>query len=323
MKRREFITLVGGAVVNWPLAARAQQPTMPVIGWLGYTTFEKIPDIIATVERGLAESDFIEGSNFKFEYRFAEFHPERLPALAAELVQRQVDLIIMFALPPSGVRAMSKSVPIVFFLGGDPVKGGLVDSLNKPGGNITGVTVLNVELTGKRLELLHELIPAARLIGYLSSPVSAGSEKNELQAAARALGLQLLELIVESTGKFASAFAALAQANVGGVIVGQDSVFQRNSDQIVALAARHRIPAIYASRISATAGGLISYGTSYQDAYRIIGSYAGRILKGEKPADLPVQQVSKIETVINLNTAKALGFDIPATILARADEVIE
>jgi putative ABC transport system substrate-binding protein len=322
MRRRTFITLVGGAALS-PLTVRAQQQTMPVIGWLGIGTLEKIPDIILAVKRGLAESGLVEGRNFKFEYRFAEYHPERLAALAADLVHRKVDLVIMFAFPPSGVKAISRSIPIVFFTGGDPVKAGLVDSLNKPGGNITGVSVLNVELTGKRLELLHELIPAAKLIAYLGNPISAGSEKIELQTAARALGLQLLVLNANNTSEFEAAFATLVQENAGGIIVGNDAVLQRNSDQLATLAARHRIPAIYASRISAVAGGLMSYGTYYPEAYRIIGGYAGRILSGEKPADLPVQQVTKVELVINLKTAKASGFDISPTLLARADEVIE
>jgi putative ABC transport system substrate-binding protein len=322
MRRREFIGgLIGSVAVSIPLAARGQQQTMPVIGYLGYTTLEKIPDIILEIKHGLTDNGFIEGRNFKFEYRFAEFHPERLGALAADLVQQQVDLIIMFAFPPSGEFWASPLPPIVFFTGADPVKSGLVDSLNRPGGNMTGVTVLNTELTGKRLEILHEVIPAAKKIAYLGSSLKL--EENEVQAAAQTLGLQLLMLNANDTSEFQGAFAMAVQENAGGVVVGQDAVFQRNSDQLIDLAARHRIPAIYASRISTVAGGLISYGTSYRDAYRTIGSYAGRILKGAKAADLPVQQVTKIETVINQKTAKALGLDIPAATLTRADEVIE
>jgi putative ABC transport system substrate-binding protein len=323
MKRREFIGLVGGAAVATPLVARAQHPAIPVIGFLGYTTLEKIPDIILEVKHGLAENGFIEGRNFKFEYRFAEFHPERIGALAEDLVQQQVDLIIMFAIPPSGEFWASPLPPIVFFAGDDPVKVGLVKSLNHPGENRTGVVVLNTELTGKRLELLHELVPAAKKVAYLGSQNSARFETQEAQVAAHALGLELLILSAKDTNEFEGVFATLVQKNAGGVIVGQDPVFQRNSDQLVAVATRHRMPAIYASRISTVAGGLISYGTSYRDAYRIIGGYAGLKLKGAKAADLPVQQVTKIETVINLKTAKAMELIIPATLLAGADEVIE
>ena len=323
MKRREFIGLIGG-VAAWPVVARAQQPKMPVIGFLGYGTLEKIPDIVLEVKHGLAENSFIEGRNFKFEYRFAEFHPERLGALAADLVQHRVDLMIIFAFPSFGDQFWTSPLPpIVFFAGTDPVKSGLVDSLNRPSLNRTGVTVLNTDLIGKRLELLHEVIPAAKKIAYLGSQTSAKFEKGELKVAAHTLGLELLILNANRTSEFEEAFATLVQENAGGVIVGQDALFQRNSDQLIALAARNRIPAIYASRISTLAGGLISYGTSYRDAYRIIGSYAGRILKGEKAADLPVQQVTKIEMILNLKTARTLGLDIPAATLSRADEVIE
>jgi putative tryptophan/tyrosine transport system substrate-binding protein len=322
MKRREFVGLLGGLAAAWPVVARAQQQAMPVIGYLGYTTLEQIPDIVLGVKRGLAEYGFVEERNFKFEYRFAEGHPDRIAALAADLVQQQVDLIIMFAIPASGeLFWRSPLPPIVFFSGGDPVRGGLVKSLNNPGVNRTGVAVLNTELTGKRLQLLHEVIPAANKIAYLGSRLKL--EESEVQVAAHTLGLQILMLNADNTSEFERAIATASKENAGGVIVGQDALFQRNNDQLIALAALHRIPAIYASRISPAAGGLISYGAAYRDAYRTIGNYAGRILKGEKPADLPVQQVTKVELVINLKAAKALGIEIPASLLARADEVIE
>jgi putative tryptophan/tyrosine transport system substrate-binding protein len=312
-----------GATVTLPLAVRAQQPPVPTIGYLAAGTLEKTRDIVTGVHRGLAETGYVEGRNLAVEYRWAEYDLDRLAALAADLVRRQVALIIAFALPPAA-KAISQSIPIVFFAGFDPVKVGLIDSLNRPGGNMTGVSVRNIEGIGKRLEILHELVPAAKVIAYLGgSPLTAEPEARELSVAAGVLGLRLLVLSASDPNEFASAFERLAREKAEGLVVGSDAALQRNSDQLAALAARHKIPAIYASRISTAGGGLMSYGTYYADGYRIVGNYAGRILSDEKPADLPVQQVTKVELVINLKTAKASGFDVPPALLARADEVIE
>lgn len=326
MRRREFIAGLSSAV-TFSRAASAQQSAMPVVGWLGYLSPDKVGDVVAGVRLGLAEAGYTEGRNLAIEYRWAEARMERLPSLFAELVQLRVAVIIAIAQPPlADLLAASQSIPIVFFEGVDPVAKGLVASLNRPGGNVTGVSVLNFAVLSKRLEILHELAPTAKRIAYLGNPSTPGlaeAEGVQLKTVAGALGLELLVLHARSPNEFEDAFATLVREQADALIVGQDAMLQRNSEPIAALAVRHRKPAIYASRISALAGGLISYGGVYRDAYRIIGNYTGRILNGEKPADLPVQQLSKVELLINLKAAKALDLTVPPTLLARADEVIE
>jgi putative tryptophan/tyrosine transport system substrate-binding protein len=326
IKRREFIAGLGSAAA-WPLAARAQQPTLPVIGYLDAGSLETRRESVAALHRGLSETGYFEGRNLAVEYRWAEDRLDRLPALAADLVRRQVAVI--FATPtPAAVaaKATTKSIPIVFTTGADPVEIGLVASLNRPGGNLTGMSNLSTAVAGKRLALLHELMPAAPLIACLvnpTNPVFSEGETRELQDAARTLGVRLLILKASDPSEFEAAFATLVLERAGGLVVGSDVLFSNHSDQLVALAARYRMPAIYGYPATAAAGGLISYGTETLRSFRQAGVYAGRILKGEKPADLPVQQITKIDLVINLKTAKALGLTIPETLLATADEVIQ
>jgi putative ABC transport system substrate-binding protein len=322
MRRRQFITLLGGAAA-WPLAARAQQRAMPVIGFLNSASLDLTARLVQAFRQGLGESGFVEGRNVAIEYRWAENQPERLPELAADLVRRRVTVIAATGAVASARAAKSATttIPIVFYTGVNPVEFGLVASLNRPGGNLTGVTTLAGELTPKRLELLHELVPTATVFGVLVNPIRVGFESEE--AAARALGLQIHFLPAGTERDFDTAFATLLRVRAGGLVIGPDGFFISRSEQLAALALRHAIPAAFQFREFAAAGGLMSYGTSNSDMYRLVGAYAARILKGEKPADLPVQQATKIELIINLKTANALGLTVPPTLIARADEVIE
>jgi putative tryptophan/tyrosine transport system substrate-binding protein len=329
MRRRDFIAGLGGAMA-WPLAARAQQRALPVIGFLSDGSLETRRDYLAVFLRGLAETGYVEGRNITIEYRWTENRGDRLPALAADLVRRQVAVIAT----PAGstasalaAKAATQSIPIVFITGSDPVQIGLIGSVNRPGGNATGVMVLGAELAAKRLELLHQSVPAATLVAHLINPfnqVFADFESSAAQAAARALGVRLLTLKAREPHEIDTAFESLIRQQVGALMVSSDTFFLMSQrDQLVALAARHRVPAIYGRREGAAAGGLMSYGVDFADALRQAGVYTGRILNGEKPADLPVQQATKIELVINLKTAKALGITFPTALLVRADEVIE
>jgi putative tryptophan/tyrosine transport system substrate-binding protein len=327
LRRREFITLLGGAA-TWPLAARAQQPPMPLIGYLGVSSFEKSAGrSLHAFKRGLAESGYVEDRNVTIEYRWADDEYDRLPALAVELVQRGVEVLVAAGSPAAlPAKAATTVIPIVFMIGSDPVELGLVAGLNRPGGNLTGVAYLNVEVAPKRLELLHELIPTAKSIALLvnpANPVVADAQAKELQAAISTLGLNLMLVKASNPLEMEDAFATLVRERVEALQIGVDPLFGNHVDQLVALAARHKVPTIYPWREFTAAGGLMNYGSSIPDAYRQVGVYTGQILKGAKPADLPVQRPTKLQFVLNLKTAKALGLEIPPTLLARADEVIE
>jgi putative ABC transport system substrate-binding protein len=326
IRRRDFITLLGGAAA-WPLAARAQPTALPLVGWLGLgTSPDDARETVAAVKQGLAKTGFVEGRNFAFEYRFAEYHPERLPSLAADLVSRHV--AVMFT-PTTAATLAAKgttdTIPIVFLIAIDPVAYGLMASFNRPGGNITGVTNLGNLLAAKRLEVLHELVPAASLFAVLANPDSPLStfEAKELQAAAGVLGVRLLIVNAAVPNEFSVAFATAAQQRAGALLVTNDSLFINRHDQLIALAARHAMPTMYLYRTAVEAGGLMSYSSDLAEVGRIVGGYVGRILRGEKPADLPVQQATKVELVINLMTAKTLSLTVPITLIGRADEVIE
>jgi putative ABC transport system substrate-binding protein len=326
MRRRDFITLVGGAIVGLSFSARAQQPALPVIGYLGLNSPEGQAILVAGFRKGLGETGFVEGRNVRIEFRWAGGQFERMPALIADLVRDRVTVI--FAGAPSAVRAaqaQTATIPIVFHMGEDPIKEGLVASLNRPGANVTGVSDFANQLAGKRLGLLRDTASKAPVFALLVRPShpNAESDIKEALAAARMLGLDLRALTADNEREIDTAFAAMAQLRVGALLVNIDPFFSERREQITALAARHALPAIYALREFATAGGLMSYGADRTESSRLAGIYAGRILKGEKPADLPVQQASKFEFVINLKTAKALGLEIPAGVLAIADEVIE
>jgi ABC-type uncharacterized transport system substrate-binding protein len=325
MKRRAFITLLGSAAA-WPLAARAQQPAMPVIGFLRSTSLGDAAHMVAAFGQGLNEAGFIEGQNVAIEYRSAEGQADRLPVLVADLVRRQGALIVGNTLSAHAAKAATTTVPIVFVTGGDPVKDGLVASLSRPGGNVTGVSFLNSVLGAKRLELLHQLVPKATLIAVMGeNPISPDTEaeQRDLLVAAQTIGQQLIVLDVSSDLEIETAFTMLVQRGAGALHVGTGAFMYSHRELIVTLAARHRIPAIYNWREAVAAGGLMSYAPSITDAYRQAGIYAGRILKGEKPGDLPVMLPTKFEFVVNVKTAKALGLEIPDKLLALADEVIE
>jgi putative ABC transport system substrate-binding protein len=328
MRRREFITLLGGAAVAWPVAARAQQRSMPVIGFLSPTSPNSRAELIAAFHQGLAEVGYVEGRNVAIEYRWAKDQNEQLPFMAADLVQRRVSVIVAIdgTAAALAAKAATSTIPIVFIVGADPVELGLVASLGRPGGNITGVGALAVGTAAKRLQLLHELVPAAAGIAFLRNPTNpyfSALETRELQAAATVLGVRLLLLNASSPHEIEVAFANLVAQRAGAFLLGTDPFFMTARDQLVALANRHTVPAIYPFREDAAAGGLVSYGASNRDAFRLVGDYTGRILSGDRPADLPVQQVTRIEMAINLKTANALGLTVPLPLLARADEVIE
>jgi putative tryptophan/tyrosine transport system substrate-binding protein len=325
VKRRDFMALVGGAAASAPFVARAQQQAMPVIGYFHFATPGYAPTAAAFLQ-GLKETGYIEGQNVAIEYRWAEGQYDRLPAMAADLVGRKVDLIAAFGPPLArAAKNATSTIPIVFEVGNDAVAAGLVASLARPGGNATGLSILFTQLTPKRLELLCELVPQARTIALLVNPNSPTAEPSirDTQEAARAKGVQLSILNASTENEIDMAFANFTNLQAGGLIVAADPFFDTRRAQLVAPAARYKIPTIYFSRESVAAGGLISYGSSLTAVYRQMGLYAGRILKGEKPADLPVEQPTKFEMAINLKTAKALGLDVPSSIVARADEVIE
>ena len=327
MKRREFVTLLGGAVAAWPLAARAQQPAMPVVGFIHILSPETVPRFVPAFRQGLKEVGYVESQNVAVEYRWARGQYDRLPGMVADLVRRQVAVIAATGGDPSPqiAKAATQTIPIVFTANSDPVAQGLVTSLNRPGGNVTGVTIFGPAAVTKRLQLLRDLMPQVVAIAYLMNPSNPNAEF-ELQAAqtaARSLGLEMLVLRAGTERELDTALATTAQQRAGALLVASDTFFVGRREQVVTLAARHQLPAIYYLREFAEAGGLMTYGNSLPDVYRHVGVYVGRILKGEKPADLPVVQSTKFELIVNLKTAKALGLDIPPNFLTLADEVIE
>jgi putative ABC transport system substrate-binding protein len=325
MKRREFICLIASGAAAWPLPTRAQQPAMPVIGFLNGEKSSEYAKYVAAFRQGLNETGIAEGQNARLEFRWAEGHRERMTELAADLVARQVAVIVATGGSNLIAKAATSTIPIVCAVGADPVQLGLVESINRPGGNITGVSVFTTTLEAKRLELLHELVPRASVIGVLFDPNWSGASNQlpEVEAAARKIGQEIKVVNVSSEADIEAAFTSLTQARAGALSVTGNPFFLSQREQIIALAARHGIPAVYELRAFAEAGGLMTYGPSLADVYRQIGVYTARVLKGEKPADLPVLQPTKFELIINLKTAKALGLTIPPSLLATADEVIE
>ena len=327
MRRREFIALLGGAAAGWPLTARSQPAAMPVVGFLDPKSAGASAHFVSAFRQGLKEGGYVEGQNIAIEFRWAEGRNDQLPTMAADLVRRQVAVIA--AISPSAAAAAKSAtttIPIVFQSGSDPVELGLVTSLNRPGGSITGISRLATALIPKLLELLHELAPDADNIAFLMNPASVNAEvkTREAQAAARSLGLKQLVILTAGTAtEIDTAFAAMAERRTNALLIGQDVFFNNQVEQLAALALRNKVPAIYSLREFAAAGGLMSYGASLADQYRLVGVYVGRILKGEKPGDLPVQQATKVELIINLKTANALGLSVPVPLLGRADEVIE
>jgi putative ABC transport system substrate-binding protein len=327
LKRREFIALLGGAAVGWPLATHARQAALPVIGFLNSGSPNAFAHLVTAFHVGLKETGYVEGQNVAIEYRWAESRYDQLPALAADLVSRRVAVIAATGGDQSAVAAKvaTKSIPIVFTAGGDPVRQGLVARLNQPSGNLTGISILTAAIESKRFGLLREMVPNAEVIGALVNPDSPGAELElrDIPEAAHAIGQQIVILRTRNQSEIDAAFATLAQQRIGALLVASDPFFTNHRDQILALAARYSVPAIYYLREFAAAGGLMSYGANLVDAFRQVGVYTGRILKGEKPADMPVIQPTKFEFVVNLKTAMALGLAVPPTLLATADEVIE
>ena len=328
MKRRQFITLLGGAAAAWPLAARAQQPAkLPTIGFVGPDSPGSFGVILRAVRLGLRATGFIEGQNVAIEYRWTEGRNDRLPALAADAVHSQVAVIVAPTTPSVvAAKAATRTIPIVFFTAGDPIDLGLVTSLRRPDSNLTGATTLTLEVAPKWLQFLHEMVPAATSLAVLVNPTSpnlAETQSRDLQAAARTRGLPLHVLRANTEPEFDAVFESIARLRAGGLVISSDSFFYSRSSQLASLASRHSVPTIFAFREFVTAGGLMSYGGSLTESFRWVGVYAGRILKGEKLADLPVQQATKIELFINLNTAQKLGLEVPPTLLTRADDVIE
>jgi putative tryptophan/tyrosine transport system substrate-binding protein len=327
MRRRQFVSLLGAAasVAAWPFAARGQ--ALPVIGYIGAESHDLGGRRVRGFHRGLGEAGFVEGRNVAIEYRWIDGRPEQLPAMVADLVRRPVTVIASLAGVPSAraVKAATTTIPVVFQGGFDPVELGIVPSLSRPGGNLTGVSSMSVELGAKRLELVHELVPAAKVVALAVNPTNPNAEiqVKAIQAAAQKLGLQIRVLHVRTERDFDAVFAGIAKAGAGALVIANNAPFNGRADQIGALSARHAVPAIFQAPEFTAAGGLVSYGTSSVEAYRLTGVYTGRVLKGEKPADLPVQQVSKVELIINLKTAKTLGINVPLPLLGRADEVIE
>ena len=326
MNRRGFMTLLGGAIA-WPLAARAQQPAMPVVGYLGPGSAVSDAFRVTAFRQGLSEAGFVEGQNVTVDYRWAEEHYDRLPAMATDLVNRHVAVIVATSTPAAlAAKAASTKIPIVFETAFDPIELGLVTNLNKPGENITGVTQLNSLVTPKRLELLHELVPKATVVGLLVNPINPALveiETNEGMSAAKSFGITLHVLNASTEGDFESTFAKLTELGAGGLVIGADPLFSSRSARLGEIAARHAVPAVFENRSFAAAGGLASYGGNLLDSYRLTGTYVARVLKGEKPADLPVQQGTKLELFINAKSAKALGITVPLPLSGRADEVIE
>jgi putative ABC transport system substrate-binding protein len=324
MRRRDFIALIGAAG-TWPLIARAQEPALPVVGFLRSTSLAPFQNLVLTFGEGLKQAGFVVGQNVAIEYRYAENQRDRVPALVAELIRVPVAVIVVNSGAAAAAKAATTTVPIVFAAGDDPVKDGLVSSLNRPGGNITGVSWLGAQVGAKRVELLHQIVPKTKMIGMLedlSSP-AVESERKDVQAAAQAIGVQLIILDVGSDSDIETAIATFSQRGAGALLVGSGGFLTSKRESIAALAARHAIPAMYTTREGTVAGGLMSYGPSQSEAYRQAGIYTGRILKGEKPAELPVMQSTKFEFVINLKTAKALGLEVPMIVQMTADEVIE
>jgi len=326
MRRREFITLVGG-LAAWPLAARAQQPAMPVVGFINAAAAQSYKQQLSAFLKGLSEAGYVDGRNVAIEYRWAEGQIDRLPAMVADLVHRHVAVIAATTTPAAlAAKAATTTIPIVFELGSDPVRLGLVASFSRPGGNVTGAAQSNVEVAPKRLELLHELAPTARIMALLVNPADAANAETavrEVRAAARAFGLELHVLNASNEDDFDAVFAKLIQLRAGGLVIGGGTLFAGRSERLAALALHHAVPAISYGREFTVAGGLLSYGSDIGEAYRLAGIYTGRILKGDKPADLPVQQANKTELYINLKTAKTLGLTVPEGLLNAADEVIE
>jgi putative tryptophan/tyrosine transport system substrate-binding protein len=326
VKRREFITLLGGAAA-WPLAAHAQQASVPVIGFLGPRSAQSDAYRVTAFRQGLSEAGLVDGQNFTIEYRWADSYYDRLPALATELVHRQVAVIAASGTPAAlAAKAATKTIPIIFETAADPVKIGLVASLARPGGNITGVTQASEEIAPKRLELLHELLPKAGALALLvnpTAPVLAEPQKREVLSAANVLGIELHVLNASTEQDFDRVFAKLTELKAGGLVIGGDAFFTSHAKQLAALTVQHAVPAIYQWREFAAAGGLMSYGSNVTETHRLVGLYTGRILKGGKPADLPVQQAAKVEMFINLKTARALGITIPLPLSGRADEIFE
>jgi len=326
MKRREFITLLGGVAAAWPLTAQAQQP-LPVIGFLNSSSPDGYAPMASAFRQGLKETGYVDGHNVVIEYRWAEGRNDRLPSFVADLVQRKVNVIAATTTAAAlAAKAATTTIPIVFETTADPVQLGLVASLNRPGGNVTGVTQTNMEIAPKRLELLHELVPTASVMALLVNPTDpalAESATKELQEAASILGLKLHVMQASTDRDFDAVFAKLIQLRAGGLVIGSDPFFTSRSQQLAKLTVDHAVPAVYQFREFAVAGGLLSYGAAITDAYRLAGNYTGRVLRGDKPADLPVQQATKVEMIINLKTAKALGLNVPNPLIGRADELIE